>query len=472
MVERIYIQNANGCIRNKDLVNVRTSGDWCKFTPPEFSISGTTKIQSLSIGDEGLYLLENLADINLSFSFSGDPIPYSSSTINTVFEIYKYDFSTSAFTTPNIYTDEFPLSGLTNSGYTVSIPYENILPDNEYLIKTYFEFDACTEFLNILDVRFDSRTISGNMYGLYDENFDYYMSISYSAETPLFTNNGIVNSSPYGRLVAYTIFPTVEKQTEFVLFDYVGEVMVNLNGLTLAPNYDYIIGGINLTISAETTLTDVITIVNVVGDVNTNGFTVHQINVGTITSGATDGQGTNDVYYNTTHNKYEIYTPTNILDNSDVIVSLNGVILANNIDYYKSITNDKRIILEGIIMSSDVIHIYYFASTDYIGNIYSNTPTFSWYINNPPQALNGHFTLQLSTGNTFSNIIYSSMTDYVVGQTLYNDAITISGSVGTEYYYRVKNEKFYQPITGNTIDTIAYSEIVPIIIATNAINSY
>jgi len=86
--------------------------------------------------------------------------------------------------------------------------------------------------------------------------------------------------------------------------------------------------------------------------------------------------------------------------------------------------------------------------------------------------VNGQFTLELSTGVTFNNIIYSALTDYNIGINRYGDTLVVSGAVGTEYYYRVKNEKFYQPITGDTIDTVAYSELVPIIIQSNAINSY
>jgi len=40
----IYIQTDNSAIRNKDILNVSTSSDFCIFTTPLFSMSGATKI--------------------------------------------------------------------------------------------------------------------------------------------------------------------------------------------------------------------------------------------------------------------------------------------------------------------------------------------------------------------------------------------------------------------------------------------
>src|ERR1044072_9211945 len=43
--ERIYIQNENRAVRNKDILNVSTSSDFCIFQNPTFDISGATKVQ-------------------------------------------------------------------------------------------------------------------------------------------------------------------------------------------------------------------------------------------------------------------------------------------------------------------------------------------------------------------------------------------------------------------------------------------
>ena len=43
---------------------------------------------------------------------------------------------------------------------------------------------------------------------------------------------------------------------------------------------------------------------------------------------------------------------------------------------------------------------------------------------------------------------------------------------GTKLIYRVKNQKFYTPIVGEIITSIAYSDTVPIEIVTNKGNIY
>lgn len=481
--ERTYIQNANSCVRNKDLLNIRMSSDWCEFTPPTVDVSGATKIQPVSATSEGVYLLTGETGTTLCLVLTGGPTPYSASSADGVVEFFQYDTNVSGFTNPYVYQiDDISLSGdlttfIDKDGNTLykfcaDIPYSAVTPDNEYLIKTYFNFDACTEFLNILGVRYDNKILTGDKYSLYNDDFDYYISVSYSADTPELEVSSFGSNNIFGGLVAYSRFPSISGQTDFTLQSYVDEVMVSLNGLTLAPNYDYTITGGIVTISAGTELTDVVTFVHSIGGSDYSGLVNDFIEVGTITSGATGGQGTNDVYYNTTEGKYEVYTSVSVESSSDVVVTLNGVTLANNIDYYKSISNNKRIILEGTIITGDIINIYYFSNATYVGNIYTNAPLITWSIQHAPTLVNGQFTLQLSSANTFSDIVFSSVTDYVVDKYIYSDNLIVTGTVGTQYYYRVMNEKFYQPITGNTIDTVAYSETIPIIIQSNAINSY
>jgi len=471
--ERIYIQNANCAVRNKDILNVRMSGDFCEFEPPYYTYSGATKIQPLSAASEGVYMLTGETEIDVKIIFTGGP-PYSAESVSVFVELYRYDWNSDIFKTPSMYqVDEIALSAISaTSAYTISLPVSSITPDNEYLVKTYFEFDACTEFLNILETRYTNKYIYGSQYNLYDSAFDYYISVSNVAEVPKFGSSSADTIVLYGNLVAYTQFPTVNGQTDFPLQNYLGDIMVNLNGVTLAPTYEFTVSGNNLTISSGTLTTDVVTIIHVIGDTSLNGLSTDYINVTNITSGATDGQGSNDVYYNTDYSKYEIYTSIDMISNSDAIVTLNGVTLANGIDYYRSISNDKRIILNGTIMYGDIINIYYFGNVTYYGSIYTNIPTVAWTIDNAPTEVNGEFTLQLSTASSFTTLAYSSITDYVIGQSLYSDTLVVSGAVGTHYYYRVKNDKFYQPITGNTLDSVAYSEIIPITIQTNSINSY
>jgi hypothetical protein len=162
-------------------------------------------------------------------------------------------------------------------------------------------------------------------------------------------------------------------------------------------------------------------------------------------------------------------TPSNA---NDIVVNLNGVTLANNIDYYLSTSNPKRIILEGNLVVGDILNLYYVSNTDAQGDIDTTSIGVNWSIDTPPQLVNGEFIVELADDENFTNIITTGKTDYVVGSTNYAITLNLTGSVGDVQYYRVKNIKKYEDICGNLIETTAYSEIIDITIQTNAINSY
>ena len=151
---------------------------------------------------------------------------------------------------------------------------------------------------------------------------------------------------------------------------------------------------------------------------------------------------------------------------------LNGVTLASGIDYYQSISNPKRIILEGDIILDDIITIVYFPTTNVVNGLNTNIPSVTWSIMTGPQLNNGFFSLEVSTGTSFTTLYSTGYTPYTIGRTIYSDTFTASGIVGTALYYRVKNEKDFVTLCGDIITTIAYSETIPLTIQTNAINSY
>jgi hypothetical protein len=95
---------------------------------------------------------------------------------------------------------------------------------------------------------------------------------------------------------------------------------------------------------------------------NVNNLSSDILYITTLASGSTDNQGSNTSYYNTTTGKYEIYTDTTPLEGNSILVMLNGVgewwwLL------YQSISNPKRIILEGDLLIEDIITIVYYPTT-------------------------------------------------------------------------------------------------------------
>jgi hypothetical protein len=253
--------------------------------------------------------------------------------------------------------------------------------------------------------------------------------------------------------------------------EYLGDAFVTLNGLTLAKDVDYSLSGYVLTISGSVIEGDIITIVYT----RTSNQTIvsNSIEISNpIVSGSTNGQGSNKVYYNTSTSKYEVYTDNQILDGSRIILILNGITLTYNIDYYLSTTNKKRIILNGNIMVGDIINVIYYPIANVINGITQNNNYINWYIPTPPQSSNGEFALEYSNSNSFSTYTVNSTVPYQRGVTSYTSILSLSGDVGTNWYYRVKNIKNYQSICGDLISSTGYSETVRVQIQSNAINSY
>ena len=470
--EIIYIQNNSSAVRNKNILNVNMSSDMCIFQTPLFTMSGTSKIDCT--GTTGTsYVVSTATTIPVTFSFTANTSSFSATSATFKYEVYKYDTTAEEFLIPPVYQSSLIYySGFSaTSATTQYIPVSGISLDGDYLIKGFYEFDSCTDFLNRLGKRVDTLTYrTGTEFGLYDSNLDYYFIAINAAETPELLQNSS-NTPTANQLFQQVILPESGSTNITISNYYAGDFVVTLNGLTLAPNLDYTFTGNVVTLSAETVYDDIITVIytttggnNLVGD---------NINISSaIATGPTDGQGTNTSYYNTTTGKYEIYTTVTPSDGGSIIVMINGATLANGIDFYQSITNLKRIILEGDLLVGDIITIVYFAKTNAINGLITNTPSIVWQISTAPELVNGVFTLEVSTGTSFSNFYSTGTTDYMTGSTLYSDTFIASGTVGTTLYYRVKNQKDYVSLCGDTVRTIAYSETIPLIIQTNAINSY
>lgn len=485
--ERIYIQNNNSAVRNKDIVIVNMSSDICVFQQPLYNLSGATKLNcSGGTGTTGTsYVVSTATTIPLTFVFTGNTSSFSSGGLFK-YEIYKYNPPAEAFLIPPVYqSSTIQYSALTGtSATTQSIPISGLSLDGEYLVKGYDVFSACTNFLNLLGKTVDTLTYrSGTSYGLYDPNLDYYFIAIAAANTPMFAQ-GASNTQTQNSLTQQIFLPS-NGQTVLTLSSTInGAFLLTLNGLILAPKLDYTFTGNIVTLSASTVSGDIITAIYTTG--GGNNLTGDNIQITTpIASGTTNNQGNNLAYFNTggggggaggviqgSTGKFEIYTTVTPSLNQQILVMINGVTLANGIDYYQSITNPKRIILQGNLLIGDIITIAYYPSTNVVNGLTINNPTVNWTISTAPQATNGYFLLEVSQNSVFSTIYYSATTPYVVGQTAYNSSFIVTGSTGTNYYYKVANIKNYETICGDIITTTATSETIPIVIQTNSINSY
>jgi hypothetical protein len=471
--ERIYIQNENGGVRNRDILNVNMSSDICVFENPLYNLSGASKLDCT--GYTGTtYVISTATTIPLTFQFTANTNSFSANSASFSYEIYKYDTDAGAFFIPPVYTSgviEYSGFSATSSIYQ-AIPVSGLSMDGEYLVKGYFDYTVCTEYMSRLGKKIDTLLYrTGTEYGLYDGNEDYFFRAITEAAEPIFQPiaGNVITAAGLKQVV---ILPE-EGITDVVIpTTIIGAMVLTLNGLILADGYDYSVSGGVITLSSSTVYDDIITII-----CNTEGSsrTIVSENIiisSAISSGTTGNEGSNMAYFNTTTGKYEIYTQVTPSPNDDVLVMLNGATLAINVDYYPSITNPKRMILEGDLQIGDILTLIYYAKTNIVGGIYVNYPTVGWGVTPIPELANGVFSLEVSTGNTFTSFYYTGTTPYVAGQDFYTDGFTASGTIGTTLYYRVKNTKNYETICGDIVTSTAYSEIIPIVVQSNAINSY
>jgi len=484
---KIYIQTSHQCVRNKDIINVNTSSDICTFEAPKYTMSGASKIpcdatlSALTSGTSYVFILDTSATTkDITFDFTANTESFTENNATFKYEIYKYDNTVNNFHKPAQYGSyEIAWSGFSGtSALTQTIPLASLNIDGEYLIKGNFVHDVCTEFANKLGYKYDTASyVSGSEFGLYNPDRDFYMLIMKEAATPIFDN--VIIGGVIGAIKQYSVIPSSDGQTEFILTVDVGlDFVVTLNGLTLSRDDDYTVsqytGGSQpymVSLIAPTKSTDIVSFIYVTSSSEIR-LKTDTIDVTSITSGPTDGEGSNQIYYNTTTSKYEAYTSLIPRNGNDILVMVNGVTLTYGIDFYQSISNPKRIILEGTIVVGDIIVIAYNSNAAYFDSIGVSNPIMYWTISPAPQAVNGEFILEVATDAAMTSIVTSANTDYIVGEVTYNASVTITGAVGTQLYYRVTNNKNYNTLCGDIIESTAYSEVIPIIIATNSINSY
>ena len=420
------------------------------------------------------YLISaNTQTIPLTFDFTANTQTFIDNETNFRYEIYKYNENNGVFSAIPIYKSEtfsYSAFSATNS-ITQYVPSSGLTLDGEFLVKGYHQYSACTSFLKLLGKKIDTINYkSGSEYNIYNKNLDYYFVSIKEAEKPQLVANGS-NTPPVGVLRQSSYLPQAGITNITKPADVLSNFIVTLNGLVLSNLYDYTISGETISLAAPTATDDLITFIYT--SQGGREFITDNIDINVpVVSGATNGQGSNLVYFNTTTNKYEVYATVIPQIGSNIILMINGVTLANNIDFYQSTSNPKRIILEGDLIVGDLLTLIYFSQNDVVNGLNTNNPIVSWRIEEFPQKNNGYFSLEVSTGNTFNTFYYSGYTAYDINNIIYSDTFTASGSVGTNLYYRVKNEKNYETICGNIITTIAYSDVIPVTILSNSINSY
>jgi hypothetical protein len=443
------------------------SSDLCEFNDPIYTMSGASRIVTgTTVSDDNIHIIDSGTTIDLTFSFTGNVdtfIDVDSTTFK--YNIYPYNYDIKVFTSPPIFqSGDIEWSGFSGaSAFTDTLLVSEFIVDGEYLVKGSYDFLTCTDYLNALEDSNDTALpLIGTQYGIYDENFDNYFAMISKAIKPKFE----LTPTDTRQLGALTVESTIVDGDVNITTtsSWAGSPIVSLNGLTLAEGVDddFTTDGDTISFNSPINLDDVITVAYV-NSGNANGLLSESLIVtDPIASGATDGEGSNVYYYNTDISRYEIYMLSEPLEFNDVIVTLNGVTLAINLDYYQSTENSKRIILKGLIYDTDVITITYNSFGSYVGTIYVDNFDVYWTITPAPTNDTGMFTLLVAEDDTFSTAIYSATTQYVTNDSTYSVNVDLNGYTGSTVVYKVINQKDFTLITGDIITTITDSDIIPI----------
>ena len=399
--------------------------------------------------------------------------------LTTQFNLYKYDNVNGVFNTTPVYTsEEIPSTGLTNDMYPMEVPFSAIT-EGEFIFKSNFSRGINTLLSKQLGYTTTTQKypLNGDKYGIYDDDW-YFLNMN-RADVPDLKNN-TVSRNTSSSIITFnvkSVFTTsgITNYT-FNLLSTESVGMVSYNGSVLGRNLDYSVSASSITLLFDVLDNQLLTISYMGTEGDSIIYNDTYLISNPIVSGVTDSQSIDDkVFYNSSQNKYEFYLDS-VPDTKNVILSVNGSVLSNNIEYYRSTTNNKRVILNNSIKVGDIVEAVYLPKTGLLGGIDTNRPIFTWSIANAPQPpVTGEFTLEIAAKDdlNFENLIYSDVIPYVNNINGYLSQITLVGaSAGDEFRYRVKNKKIYTPISGETITDVEYSDVNTFELTSNIGNSY
>lgn len=489
--ERIYVADLNKVVLHT-IHRPNGLGVQCNFQENGFNLSGGTRSQwglpnvitDKAISCDRYVYITPLSRLSFNFNLlvnnvNNVVIPKKLSYYG---EVYKYNQNSGDFSTSALQTFTIPYENLTgNTANTITLNSINI-GEGEFLIKSYWDYDVNTLIAKQQNVRLSTLSTykRGEIYGLYVPETDWYFINMLEASKPQFNSSVAPNIGGINNLVVATQF------TKSGITDYsiqgLSDPIVSYNGSVLAKNIEYsaITSGLSgsptplirllFTPLDNQTLTYAYVANGSPNDFFADLYIINSI----INSGATNTQlETDRVFYNTTQNKNEYYLINNPA--SDIILSVNGSVLAPNVEYTQSVSDIRRIILEEPLIVGDILEAFYTPTNSVIGGISTNSPLISWSIETKPTNDSGKFTIEVTSVSDieFKNVLYSENVDYIVNQKTYSKIITLTNAVaGDKFIYRIKNEKFYTPIIGEKIYSVSYSNTISIEILTNNGTSY
>jgi hypothetical protein len=468
-------------------------GVQCNFKEQSFSLTGISSGVTSTWGLPNVVTSKTLSCDRYVYVSDRDRTPFdfelvmndvsdviTPNKLNFTAEVYPFNINAGAFSREPLYEEFYEYSRFSGeSGTTLTIPL-NRINEGEFLIKGYYDYPIKTLIQHQLGIR--RNTVNtykiGSEYNIYNPETDWYFLNIFKAEQPFFVNTDVVDTNQIANLTVSSRI-TTSGQTRFS-YESLSDPIVTYNGIQLAKGLEYSsnteTAGVSYVEFYEPTLPNRLVTLAFVREGQPNNLKVDTYTVTSpIVSGETNQQTDDDkLYYNTTKETFEYYLP--VRPQGDVGLSINGELLSHNIEYLQSSSDLRRMIILVEVKPKDIIQAFYSPVTGLFGPLQTNTPTLSWTITNRPIiGQSGVFTVEVTDeeDKSFENIKYISTTPYIIGENSYSVEMDFSeATAGTKLIYRVKNQKFYTPIVGEIITSIAYSDTIPIEIVSNKGNIY
>jgi hypothetical protein len=464
-------------IYNKNKNIIATGSEICDFKYPEYTVDGMLSITpEITTSDDNVFIIEQEEDIDVNIVFTTNTDELNEN-VKYNYSILPYNKQLNAFSTTNAVVS--PLYDYVGNSNTDAVNTSELPGEGEYILKVAYQYPACTLIASLLNKTYVANTFNNSLpYGNYDKDRDKYFVMLYKADEPRLDvgvssgsegEENVVNSD---KLIMRTLAVESGVSTYTIGIDTEGDVIITLNGMILSKNNDYSLDGNILTFFDKLDVNDIVNYI-VIGKTNSSGLKTEEISVVTpIYEGATNEEGLNKYYRNTDTGKYEIYTNYRIKNTESVMVTIGGIVLSNKIDYYVSSSNPKRIILEGDLINGDEISIVYDSGETLDRSVTEGYLDISWYVTREVVSTNGFFEVEFSSNETFTDIIQTDNTPYVLGQESYTKRVNLDYPYGTILYYRIKNVKKYLTVSGVELETENYSDAIRIEIKTNVSNNY
>ena len=471
------------------------------FKSPEYYVGGaiklvsgiTTTLTGCTTGNTSLaiYNLDYIPVFETSFVITGgtDYTGYTGDFCYKIFSDNRFVVSppVSGFITGTEIIDSCTTFSAITASVVTQTYVEGLLPRNwaEYLIRPYYGFVSkeCSPGI-IVDTWKSSPQLN-----IFQEDSDYYFMTVIDPPTPILNPPG-GESIPNYTLITDRLYingvsgqrgvQSINGDLNYFLLRSIptdGTLILTLNGVQLTDGFDYSLisqgYGVPPIVKLQNSLQDwdwlLATYITGVPDSWSTNFGIYfmdQIVLDGFTVDATPNYrlpGDNTLNFNSVSGAFEFFTSLAIDPEFSLIITVNGIKLANDVQYFKSKSFDGRIIFNGTTFQlGDVITVLAVSklgTTTYnYGSLKTREFLAQWSV--PPSFTNdkvtGKFIVQAFNDKT--NVLLNQGTvSYVDGESNYSYLFT-NLPQGINFRFRVTFEATYPAYLGNNVITCSYSE--------------